>query len=176
MQNFFRLDSWRGRGLQEFNQQLIVKLFLMPYNPSMDTSIIGKHIARGRKAKGLSQVNLADLVNVTPQAVSKWERGESLPDIFMLAKLAGIFDIYDLGFFMGDDPCPETPMKGGAEMESCENFTCIQQFVEYWQSCSVKGLQKIARKYGVDVSEHDTKEMLVKKLTDGMNEYCKNNP
>jgi len=149
----------------------------------MDISIIGKHIARGRKAKGLSQVVLAEMLNVTPQAVSKWERGESLPDIFMLAKIADIFDIYDLGYFLGDDPCPETKIKnkgGGKEMDkccdnSCCGFTTIEEYVEFWQSCSVKGLQKIARKFEVDFSEHDTKEMLVKKLADGMNAYCKDN-
>ena len=145
----------------------------------MDISVIGKHIARGRKAKGLSQVSLAEMLNVTPQAVSKWERGESLPDIFMLAKVADIFDIYDLGYFLGDDPCAETRKKGDEEMNNCckenccDNFTTIDQFIEYWQSCSVKGLQKIAQKYGVKFGEKDTKEVLVGKLTNGMLEECK---
>ena len=110
----------------------------------MDISTIGTHIARGRKAKGLSQVSLAEMLSVTSQAVSKWERGESLPDIFMLAKIADIFDIYDLGYFLGDDPCAENKIKGGEkEMNNCcEDFTTIDQFIEYWQSCSIKGLQK----------------------------------
>ena len=144
--------------------------------------ILGKQIASGRRTKGLSQVNLAEMLNVTPQAVSKWERGESLPDIFMLAKIADIFDIYDLGFFLGDNPCPETKTKtkGARDMDKCcdsfcDGFTTIEQFVEFWQSCSVKGLQKIAGKYGVPFGEHDTKEMLVKKLTDGMNACCGSN-
>ena len=148
----------------------------------MDTSIIGKQIANGRKVKGLSQADLAEMLFVTPQAVSKWERGESLPDIFMLAKISDIFDVYDVGYFLGKEPCQcgycdceNIKMKGGAEVETCENFTTIEQFVEYWQSCSLKGLQKIAQNYDVAYYEKDTKEVLVKKLTDGMNEYCKNN-
>ena len=148
----------------------------------MDTSIIGKQIASGRKEKGLSQADLAEMLFVTPQAVSKWERGESLPDIFMLAKISDIFDVYDVGYFLGKEPCQygycdceNIKMKGGAEVETCENFTTIEQFVEYWQSCSLKGLQKIAQNYDVAYYEKDTKEVLVKKLTDGMNEYCKNN-
>jgi hypothetical protein len=56
--------------------------------------------------------------------------------------------------------------------DSCENFTTIEQFVEYWESCSVKGLQKIADKYGVAYGESDTKETLVKKLKDGMTAQC----
>jgi transcriptional regulator with XRE-family HTH domain len=151
------------------------------YNYGMDISIIGKQIAKGRKEKELSQAGLADLLAVTPQAVSKWERAESLPDIFMLAKISDILDIYDVGYFLGKEPpCPcgfcdcEINIKGGKSMDTnCENFTTIEQFVEYWRSCSLKGLQKIAQKYDVAFDEKDTKETLIKKLTDGMNEYCK---
>ena len=148
----------------------------------MDISIIGKQIANGRKENGLSQADLAEMLFVTPQAVSKWERGESLPDIFMLAKISDIFDIYDIGYFLGKISCPydycdckNIKIKGGEKMETCETFTKIEQFVEYWQSCSLKGLQKISQKYGVIFYEKDTKEILIKKLTDGMNEYCKSN-
>ena len=148
----------------------------------MDISIIGKQIASARKEKGLSQLDLAEMLFVTPQAVSKWERGESIPDIFMLAKISDIFDIYDIGYFLGKGPCPcgyyeceNLKMKGDTSVETCENLTTIEQFIEYWQSCSLKGLQKIAHKYEVTYDEKDTKEALIQKLTDGMNEYCKNN-
>ena len=147
----------------------------------MNIQAFGKQIADGRKAKGLSQVELAEMLFVTPQAVSKWERGESLPDIFMLARISDIFDIYDIRYFLGGDICPcgfcdceiNKQIKGGIMDKNCENFNTIEQFVEYWQSCSVKGLQKIATEYGVKFDEKDTKEVLVKKLTDGMNAYCK---
>lgn len=56
--------------------------------------------------------------------------------------------------------------------ESCEGFTTIEQFVEYWESCSVKGLQKIAERYGVPYNQSDTKEMLIKNLKDGMMAEC----
>ena len=146
----------------------------------MDSSIIGKQIASGRKEKGLSQLDLAEMLFVTPQAVSKWERGESVPDVFMLAKISDIFDVYDIGYFLGKEPClcgycgcENMKMKGCVKMQTCEDFTTIEQFVEYWQACSLKGLQKIAQKYGVAFDEKDSKEVLIKKLTDGMNEYCK---
>lgn len=143
----------------------------------MDYLIIGKQIAAGRKSKKLSQAGLAEELNVTPQAVSKWERGESLPDVFMLAKMSDIFDVYDLGFFIGQMNCPccdnKKEIKGGENMVgNCEGFTTIEQFVEYWKSCSVKGLQKIAQKYEVKFNKDDTKEQLIAKLKKGMEACC----
>lgn len=46
-----------------------------------------------RKEKGLTQAELAEKVSVSPQAVSKWEKGESLPDISTLMLLADFFDV-----------------------------------------------------------------------------------
>jgi len=53
----------------------------------------GAYIARQRKARDLPQSKLADMLNVTRQAVSKWERGEGFPDISMLSAIAEIFEI-----------------------------------------------------------------------------------
>lgn len=41
---------------------------------------VGKRIATLRKTKGLSQEQLAELLHVSAQAVSKWETGKSLPE------------------------------------------------------------------------------------------------
>jgi len=71
----------------------------------MDTSIIGLRIAEGRKNRGLSQAQFARLIHVTPQAVGKWERNESLPDIFMLGKIAEIIGTADICYFLGKTPC-----------------------------------------------------------------------
>jgi len=71
----------------------------------MDNSIVGSRIAEGRRAKGLSQAQLAGLVRVSPQAVGKWERGESLPDIFMLGKIAGIIEKPNIDYFLGKRLC-----------------------------------------------------------------------
>ena len=145
----------------------------------MDIQIIGKQITNGRKDKNLSQVVLAEMLGITPQAVNKWEKGKSLPDIFMLAKIADIFDIYDIGYFLEKAQCPNefcNCLKGGKNMEnSCGNLETIEEFVEYWQSCSLEALKKIAHKYNVKFNEGDTKEMLVIKLTSDMNEWSQNN-
>jgi len=46
-----------------------------------------------RKNKGITQEELAVRLNVVRQTVSKWEKGQSVPDAEMLAKLAEIFEV-----------------------------------------------------------------------------------
>lgn len=59
----------------------------------MDALAIGKFIAEARKAKGLTQTELADKIGVTDKAVSRWERGRGFPDISLLEPLAGALDV-----------------------------------------------------------------------------------
>lgn len=54
---------------------------------------LGKNIRELRMAKKLTQKDLAQVLNVTPQAVSKWERDESNPDLETLLKLSHYFDV-----------------------------------------------------------------------------------
>ncbi len=46
-----------------------------------------------RRKSGLSQENLAELLNVSRQAVSKWETGDALPEVNKLSRLAQIFGV-----------------------------------------------------------------------------------
>ncbi|MDR1691899.1 MAG: helix-turn-helix domain-containing protein [Oscillospiraceae bacterium] len=55
-----------------------------------DNRKLGTYIQFLRKSKGLTQSVLADKLGLSPQAVSNWERGESMPDIAMLASLARV--------------------------------------------------------------------------------------
>jgi uncharacterized protein YjbI with pentapeptide repeats len=59
---------------------------------------IGNKITEARKKANLSQAELAQQISISPQAVGKWERGESMPDIITLNKLAEIFGV-DLNYF-----------------------------------------------------------------------------
>lgn len=59
----------------------------------MEENQIGRQIAENRRAKGLTQEQLAEEFGVSPQAVSKWENGASCPDILILPQLADFFDI-----------------------------------------------------------------------------------
>lgn len=54
---------------------------------------IGENVARLRKAAGVTQEELAGRLGVTKASVSKWETGQSLPDVAMLPKVAAYFDV-----------------------------------------------------------------------------------
>jgi len=71
----------------------------------MDFRIIGQRISEGRRELGLSQAQFAERLNVTPQAVGKWERAESLPDIFMLGRIGELIGTSDICYFLGKQPC-----------------------------------------------------------------------
>ena len=64
----------------------------------MEAKIIGNKIAKARKDINMSQSQLADRLFISPQAVGKWERGESMPDIVTFNRLAEIFGV-DLNYF-----------------------------------------------------------------------------
>jgi uncharacterized protein YjbI with pentapeptide repeats len=64
----------------------------------LNSKSIGNKIAEARKNSSLSQAELAQQVSISPQAVGKWERGESMPDITTLHRLAEIFGV-DLNYF-----------------------------------------------------------------------------
>lgn len=57
-----------------------------------DMRTIGRKISDLRKANNMTQMELADRLNISFQAVSNWERGNSMPDISKLPELADIFD------------------------------------------------------------------------------------
>ena len=54
---------------------------------------IWETIANLRKQKGMTQSELAEKMNVTDKAVSKWERDLSCPDINTISKLADVLDV-----------------------------------------------------------------------------------
>ena len=54
---------------------------------------IGANIASYRKQAGLTQAGLAEKLNYSDKAVSKWERGESVPDVITLVQLSEQFEI-----------------------------------------------------------------------------------
>ena len=55
--------------------------------------IIGKNITDLRKASNMTQAELGEQLSYSDKAVSKWERGESLPDIIVLKELTDIFHV-----------------------------------------------------------------------------------
>ena len=56
-------------------------------------STLGKNIGAHRKRQGLTQAGLAEKMNYSDKAVSKWERGESVPDVLTLLQLSELFGV-----------------------------------------------------------------------------------
>jgi transcriptional regulator with XRE-family HTH domain len=60
---------------------------------TMGQNTLGGILTRQRKVKNMTQQELAEQMNVTAAAVSKWERDQSLPDIYTLSRLADLFGV-----------------------------------------------------------------------------------
>lgn len=54
---------------------------------------IAKNIASLRKEKGMTQAELAEALNYSDKSVSKWERGDGIPDILVIHKIAELFGV-----------------------------------------------------------------------------------
>lgn len=80
---------------------------------------IGKTIADYRKAANMTQSEVADQLGVTYQAVSKWERDESLPDITLLPKIADLFHI-----------SIDTLLRGGFEIHEEQEVATAVKIIE----------------------------------------------
>lgn len=64
---------------------------------SIDQAATGARIRSIRKAKGLKVTDISDYMGFeSPQAVYKWQRGDSMPDLANLVRLLDLFEIKDL--------------------------------------------------------------------------------
>ena len=70
---------------------------------------IGTNISNLRKRQGLTQAGLAERLNYSDKAVSKWERGESVPDVMTLVQLAEQFEINVNDLLVDPDALPGNP-------------------------------------------------------------------
>jgi len=77
----------------------------------MANKSMGEIISALRREKGMTQKELADLLNITDKAVSKWERGISCPDTQTIPKLAEILGV-SIEELMNAKAAPVTGHKG----------------------------------------------------------------
>jgi len=70
-------------------------------------TVIGNNISQYRKRAGLTQADLALRLNFTDKAISKWERGDSVPDVATLAQLAELFGITVNDLLADSEPVPQ---------------------------------------------------------------------
>ena len=76
----------------------------------MDKEKTGQLITELRKEKGLTQKQLAEALNVTDKAVSKWERGLSFPDISMLEPISELLGVSIMELLAGERQSGEETM------------------------------------------------------------------
>lgn len=76
----------------------------------LHTKKIGNKIAEARKKVNISQAQLAEQLFISAQAVGKWERGESMPDITTFDRLAEILGV-DLNYFSESSPTTAAEVK-----------------------------------------------------------------
>lgn len=113
---------------------------------------IGKYIQDGRKHYEMTQAELAEKLGVSPQSVSNWERGESLPDVALLPDLAKVLHCSVDAILMGGDSVGI----GG-----------YRRYVTYVQMCeALHALNRIGELLGRD---NQVYRLMIDGINNGMN-------
>ena len=89
-----------------------------------DMITVGRNIAELRKRINLTQPALADRLGISFQAVSNWERGESMPDISKLPELSALFGV-SVDEILGIKPL--TIDSAVPEADNCANENAVEQ-------------------------------------------------
>lgn len=114
------------------------------------TVIIGENIAALRKANNFTQQQLADKLNYSNKAVSRWEKGECLPSVETLSELCGFFGV-EFDYLIRRHETPAVIKKKAADVNkiAIALLACLTVFtlatiifvyvkvvhkVDYWQS------------------------------------------
>lgn len=131
----------------------------------MENNKVGNLIRKLRKEKDMTQKQLADKMNISDKAVSKWERGLGLPDISLISELTELLGV-DLQNFLAGDMIPNNFVNGNMKntkyyiCPTCHNITFCTGEAEV--SCCGKKLilqtmikAKESEKLTVEVMEKD---------------------
>lgn len=94
----------------------------------MDTKRIGCFIAERRKQKGITQKELAQVLQVTDKAVSRWETGKGLPDTSLLKPLSEVLEV-SVGELLSGKMMEEDDMKDQTERIILDALTYSRQMV-----------------------------------------------
>lgn len=100
----------------------------------------GETLANLRKAKGLSQEQLAEEIKLTRQTISKWELNQSTPDIDYLLKLSDFFDVSTDYLIKGEnaDKCP-VPDRTDCESSGSEHTEIKSNNTKVYKWCFYLG-------------------------------------
>lgn len=115
---------------------------------------IGRRIAELRRNAGMTQMELADRMEISFQAVSNWERGETMPDIAKLPQLAEIFGITVDDLLGQRTPLVEHAAAGNVEAYAKENGVTAEELTEAAPTLQPQQVREAAAHLEVrDVSE-----------------------
>ena len=82
----------------------------------MDKTRIGRFIAEQRKKLGLTQAQLAEVLDVSNKTISRWERGINLPDYDQVLVACRLFDVDVRDFMQGNlSPSEDRPQGGSSK-------------------------------------------------------------
>lgn len=118
----------------------------------------GIYLSRLRKQYDMTQSELADRLNLTRQAVSRYERGESFPDISILVKIAEIFAASTDNLINAGEPTSgeslilENVLSGNSNIVASE-FSDIAGLAPVLKPSVLEKLAKNFSKKGIDISE-----------------------
>jgi len=90
-------------------------------------SVVANNLVRFRKLNKLTQLQVAEKINYSDKALSKWERGESLPDVCILKRLADIYKVE-----LDDILHEETPREKLQDLSRNKVFISILSFLLVW--------------------------------------------
>ncbi len=96
----------------------------------LDIMTFGAKLREHRRSLGLTQENVAAKIGVSAQAVSKWEGGECLPDVFNLKAISEVYGV-------SADILLETEKSGGVDSAASKIGQIADEYV--WSACEKRG-------------------------------------
>ena len=100
-----------------------------------------ENVKRMRKEKDLTQETLAEALGVSFQTISKWERGESYPDLSMLSVISSFFSV-SVDVLLGID--------------KAHTEETIKKYVDMFDNMKLKDARSVLSEYGKAVKEFPT--------------------
>lgn len=104
----------------------------------MEKKSMGTFLAALRKASGMTQKQLADMLNVSDKAVSRWERDENAPDLSLIPVIAEIFGVTSDELLRGERAAPgENPERAAVKKEKQVQRILDKTLTTYKIQCAI---------------------------------------
>ena len=120
----------------------------------MDLNKNGKLLCDLRKAKGMTQKEVADKLGIVPKTVSKWETGHGFPDVSTVSALADILGVSEKTILSGD---LEQNLESANNMKRTKFYVCpcCGSFMQGTGNCQVVCCGKKVEALKVSVSDNE---------------------